>query len=197
MTACTLEQWAIAQEGEYLFWQTADRTRLCRTLDALYVNALQIDEATVAGCSILDLGGGPMPLAALLDLPFASLTVVDPLPNVSRCIRPRPNVQRMRMPAEDYTGPLSDEVWGYNVLQHVIDPAMVLETAKRHARFRVRWFDWVDTPLADHHPHSLTAAEILAQFAGWPITHEERGSFLTDTGVEQQFLALVAERPPT
>jgi len=80
VTAIDTQRWQEAQAGELAFWNSADRTDLARYLDTIYAKELQITPDAVAGLSVLDLGGGPMPLASLLNLPTASLTVVDPLP---------------------------------------------------------------------------------------------------------------------
>ena len=189
--AVSLARWQEAQKGEAEFWQSEDRTALCRQLDATYAKELQINEHTVAGLSVLDIGGGPYPIAQLLTLPVAHVTVVDPLPYAD--IQDPPNVTRIVQAAESYSGPVFDEVWGYNVLQHVIDPAAVLRTAKAHAGNMVRWFDWVETKIESHHPHSLQAEWIRAQFDdGWRVLTFTRGTMMV--GRVQRFVALIAER---
>lgn len=190
MTAIPLERWQEAQKGEAEFWSSADRTALCKYLDGLYVNQLQITPEAIQGKTVLDLGGGPYPLAILLGLPIASVTVVDPLPFANVLLDPL--VKRITAPAETYSGPRCDEVWGYNVLQHVIDPAAVIATALRHALTRVRWFDWVDSPIASHHPHSLKAEWLIEQFAGWKLTVCSKGSVRVPK--VQHYCAVVAER---
>jgi hypothetical protein len=185
------ERWAAAQAGELEFWAGADRTALCRELDALYAEWLGITAASTEGLTVLDIGGGPMPLAVLYALPLKAYTVVDPLPHVETGIVSRLNMTRVQMTAEDYAGGVCDEAWGYNVLQHVLDPAAVLATAKRHARV-VRWFDWVDTPVAEHHPHSLTSEWLTAQFADWHILSDYRSR---SDRFKQSFSAIVAWRP--
>lgn len=184
LTAISRERWAVAQEAEAAFWAAEDRVPLCRNLDALYRRALALDDAT--GATVLDLGGGPYPIASLLDLPVAACTVVDPLPFTD-------GLPRWQGRAEDYVGPSVDEVWGYNVLQHVTDPAAVIATAKRHARRRVRWFDWVETPIEDHHPHRIPAGWLAAQF---PV---DRWRVATTGGriaspLSQRYESVIAER---
>ena len=80
VTAIDTQRWQEAQAGELEFWQSADRTELARYLDRIYMAELGITMDAVRGLSVLDLGGGPMPMARLFDLPIAALTVVDPLP---------------------------------------------------------------------------------------------------------------------
>ena len=193
--AISEERWTEAQAGELAFWQSGDRTLLARQLDQVYMRALQITAETVTGLNVLDIGGGPMPLAVLLNLPVASLTVVDPLP-MSAALPPRSfPVVRHVAPAETYRGGMADEVWGYNVLQHVQDPAAVLETAKLHADIRVRWFDWTGTPIESHHPHSIDPNWLRKQFSdGWSVTVDERAAIPVGLHAPQSYIALVAQR---
>jgi hypothetical protein len=185
-------RWQEAQAGELEFWNGADRTELARYLDRIYMAELGITMDAVRGLSVLDLGGGPMPMAQLFDLPLAALTVVDPLPVATAGAAPPFSLVRFIKPAEDYEGMACDEVWGYNVLQHVRDPAAVLETAKAHAVHRIRWFDWVDSKIEFHHPHSISADWLVSQFDGWRLSTLKRGSVRVPK--VQHFVALVAER---
>jgi hypothetical protein len=187
VTAISVDKWAEAQAGELEFWRSADRRALAEYLDTLYIGALGITPESVKGLSVLDLGGGPLPMAWLMGLPIGELTVVDPLP-----IDTTAPFLRVMAPAEDYVGPQCDEVWGYNVLQHVRDPAAVIETAKAHATQRVRWSDWVDSPIASHHPHSISADWLVSQFDGWRLSTLKRGSVRVPK--VQHYVAIVAER---
>lgn len=185
-------RWLEAQEGEREWWKASDRRHLIRRLSTWYAELLGINATVTEGKTILDIGGGPMPLALLLDLPFDWLTVVDPLCTLYRP-HPLPNVARVAIAAEDFNSGKADEVWGYNVLQHVIDPAAVLETAKRHAAGKVRWFDWTDTPIEKHHPHTITADWLISQFPApeWRLLLSRRGYH---TAHKQYYCAVVAER---
>lgn len=182
-------RWLLAQEGERDWWKASDRSQLIRGLSAWYAELLGITPAVTWNKTILDLGGGPMPLALLLGLPFDWLTVVDPLCTLFRP-DPLPNVCRVAITAEDFNSGLAAEVWGYNVLQHVIDPAAVIEVAKRHCASTVRWFDWTETRIEKHHPHSISADWLASQFDGWRV-RERRGYH---TAHRQHYVAIIAER---
>ena len=60
----------------------------------------------------------------------------------------------MPIAGEDLTGTGFDEVWIYNVLQHVMDPAVVIENAKRAGKI-IRLFEWLEIGVAPGHPHNL------------------------------------------
>jgi hypothetical protein len=53
-----------------------------------------------------------------------------------------------------------DEVWIYNVLQHVDDPELVIANARKAADL-IRIFEWLDVPAYEGHPHELKADELL------------------------------------
>lgn len=186
-------RWAIAQQCERDWWRAADRTGQVSQSAPWYAELLGIARASINGRSVLDLGGGPFPIGLVLDLPLAQLTIVDPLATLMSSVT-LPDVVRVAMPAEEYAGPTCDEVWGYNVLQHVIDPAAVLNTAKYHARRVIRWFDWVDTAIYPVHPHTISAQWLINQFPheDWRITSEILGSVMVPH--EQFYIAIVAER---
>lgn len=181
-------QWSEAQAVEAVWWRaTPARMAEVAAGHAWIREALDLDAAALDGVSVTDLGGGPVPIVGHADLPLATRIVVDPL-TVGGWPCPVP-VTRIVAVAEDYQGPQTDEVWGYNVLQHARDPLAVLETAKAHAVHRVRWLEYVDTPLAVHHPHSTRADWLLGQFSGWDVWRQVQGAY---EGV--QFVALVADR---
>jgi hypothetical protein len=185
MIAISEARWQEAQKGELEFWNGGDRRALASELHALYARELSLSVVTVAGKSVLDLGAGPFPIGAALALPLHAYVCIDPIDwNYDP-----PDTGRVVSRAEEYRGPYVDECWGYNVLQHVLDPRAVINVAKAHAPL-VRWFDWIDTPVESHHPHSISADWLLSMFAEWRIVSERRG-----TSHSQRYVALVAERP--
>lgn len=110
---------------------------------------------------MLDIGGGPVSLL-LKTTGGGTLTVVDPCPFprwVARRYREH-GVDLIQATAEDYRPPHRyDEVWVYNVLQHVSDPEAVIATA-REAGDRLRIFEWTGIPPDEMHPHVLEPEEL-------------------------------------
>ncbi len=45
------------------------------------------------------------------------------------------------------------EVWLLNVMQHVLDPEVFINTAKQFGG-RIRFFEPIDQPITDYHPHT-------------------------------------------
>jgi len=91
-----------------------------------------------------------------------------------------------------------EEVWGYNCLQHVQVPEMIMDVVRSLQPRRIRWFEWIDVPTSDVHPHTIEEK--------W-LTHELmknsdyqqvfRTVGLHETPIySQRFLAMVVERKP-
>ena len=64
-----------------------------------------------------------------------------------------------------------DEVWIYNVLQHVQDPKLIIENARRAGKL-IRIFEWIDIPPHEGHPHELKR-ELLEEWLGLRGTVED------------------------
>ena len=126
----------------------------------------------VIGKRVLDMGGGPVSML-LKTVGLVEGAVVDPLkfpPWVYERYKAS-NIHGYVKSAEDadtlWTGTkVFDEVWIYNVLQHVHDPAKIIANAKRLAPV-LRIFEWIDMPVYPGHPHSLTK-ESLEGWIGKP-----------------------------
>jgi 2-polyprenyl-3-methyl-5-hydroxy-6-metoxy-1,4-benzoquinol methylase len=117
------------------------------------------------GKKVLDVGGGPVSLL-LKCLNLGKGHVIDP------CDYPEWTMERYKaagitfdkgMAEEmDYTG--FDEVWIYNLLQHVQDPAKIVANALKAGKI-VRVFDWLEIA-GPGHPHYLVEDEMNKWFKG-------------------------------
>jgi predicted nicotinamide N-methyase len=198
VSAISEARWQVAQQHEAAWWA---KFRASLTPDHLAVaiadghhftaGVLDIRPATITGSTVLDIAGGPYPLASAVDAyHIKRYVVVDPAdyPEAD-------GVRRVKVCAEDYTGEGATEVWGYNVLQHVRDPAAVMQKVRARAHERIRWFDVVDTPIYPVHPHSITADWLRGELSrdGFRIARDIDGSRLVE-GARQKWVALVAER---
>lgn len=119
----------------------------------------------LAGRSVLDIGGGPSSML-LKCVDGGELVVCDPCPYpIWTAARYRAaGVTVAQVPAERLDWPRHDfhEAWIYNCLQHVESPARVVANALEHLAPGgiLRVFEWIDTPVAPGHPHTLTAADL-------------------------------------
>jgi SAM-dependent methyltransferase len=133
----------------------------------------QWGEFNVLGKSILDIGCGPWSML-LRCYNAGRLVGVDPLqypPSVVRRYR-NYGIEFLNLPGEQIPPPEQqacfgyfDEVWIYNVLQHVVDPQKVLQNAIASAA-KLRIIEWVNIPPHPGHPHMLTAEALLQWLPG-------------------------------
>jgi len=116
------------------------------------------------GKSILDIGSGAYSLL-LKCTNFKDSVVSDPLMNdfpewvIKRYITH--GLKPAMSSGEDLDGLKRsfDEVWFYNVLEHVYDPKKIIDNAKRLGKI-VRVFEWLDTKQSIGHLQLLTESKM-------------------------------------
>ena len=115
-----------------------------------------------AGESILDVGGGPYSLLLKCE-GFSRAVVVDP------CIYPDwvyarydiCKIEHIASPGEELDKVFNlkkdifDEIWFYNVLEHVYNPEEIVKNAIGLGKI-IRVFEWIDTYVSNGHPNILT-----------------------------------------
>jgi len=199
----TAHVWTQAQRAEREYWcpTDADAWVMRRAAEqeqlALYAGLLGLTPDRVRGRSVLDLGCGPQGLLLTMAPFLRRGMAVDPLmfAGQDEARYAAAGILRIIEPAETFRAPNDerfDEVWCYNVLQHVMDPERVLETARMHADW-VRLFEWLHVPASVVHPHVITVPMIERAFAGWREVRRVHG-IARAHGWSQQFLAAVFER---
>ena len=111
------------------------------------------------GKSVIDMGGGPTSL--LLKCQNVKGTVIDPckFPDWVGGRYKAAGIKYFQIKAEDLTLAQADEVWIYNVLQHTVDPELIIKNARKAAG-TIRLFEYIDTGTSDGHPHELTEAKL-------------------------------------
>ena len=109
---------------------------------------------------ILDIGGGPSSML-LKTTNLKQGKVVDPIeyPFWTKVRYAYKNIDVQVAPGEDIIDTGWDEVWIYNCMQHAIDPAKIINNAKKAAPV-LRIFEWIDVPAHDGHPHELTESNL-------------------------------------
>lgn len=134
-------------------------------------------ELQMGNRSVLDVGGGPVSMT-LRCLNARYPTVVDPCEWPASVMRRYQNygVHFVRAPAEELNAQqlalrVYDEVWMYNVLQHVQDPVKVLQNAVARVSPTgvLRVFEWINIPTDACHIHTLTSEEMLNWLKGCTI----------------------------
>lgn len=126
---------------------------------------------------ILDIGGGAYSLLLkCLNIGEDSF-VIDPLMmRHPAWVNMRYNclgVNAITLKGEDvlpfFEGQVFDEVWFYNVLEHVEDPEIIVKNAKKIAKV-IRVFEWLDTRINVGHIHSLNEETMNKWLGGYGKT---------------------------
>lgn len=140
-----------AQDWEKDWWGTCQNSYSEETKQLLYADRMGLvrcpDGKTpyrfdMKGISVLDIGGGPASL--LLKCVNVNGKVVDPL-DFPKWVYDRYELAGIAyelVPGEELNEAGYDEVWIYNVLQHVEDPEKIIENAMKAAKL-IRIFEWV------------------------------------------------------
>lgn len=172
-----MNQWQHTQDHELEFWDTCTRTFVEEQKQFFYATRMKLDfvdyplsDIDFEGKSILDIGSGPTSIL-LKSKNYSKATALDPLmdkfPSWVRDRYLSVGIKPLALPAEELDpNEKYDEVLIYNVLQHTIDPQLIIQKALRVAK-TVRIFEWLEVPTDDKHPHFLTK-ENLDKWLGKP-----------------------------
>lgn len=169
-TLTILEKWKIAQDEELKYWEGNYKSHsdgkmypaeyFEKSKQDTYMKHVKLlddyPDLSLDNKSILDLGGGPAsPL--LRCSKFIDSVVVDPC-RYSDSIIDRyseHNIDFINEPAETYkTKIVYDEVWMFNVLQHVYSVNDILSKIKYHG-YKIRIFEWLEVPTDKLHINIL------------------------------------------
>ena len=168
------DQWHDAQHDEKGWWDTCANTYWEETKQLVYARHMGItfreDERgpyliDLGAKSVLDIGGGPASLL-LKASKHSRRTVADPC-DYPKWVGERYKEQgieykQLKGEEVDSLSTAYDEVWLYNCLQHVDDPAKIIRNAfgvlNPGGIFRI--FEWINTPTNTAHPHSLTKIQL-------------------------------------
>ena len=73
------------------------------------------------------------------------------------------NLEWIMAPVEEIDLPESDEIWLFNVMQHIIDPELFIEKCKAATK-TIRYFEPINYPTCLYHPHSFTMGDFKRWF---------------------------------
>jgi 2-polyprenyl-3-methyl-5-hydroxy-6-metoxy-1,4-benzoquinol methylase len=126
-----------------------------------YANAGKWPCYNLVGRSVLDIGGGPTSMLLKCENKGLASRVEDPCdyPDWIKARYASVGIGYGRTRGEElqypqYTSGIWDEVWIYNVLQHVEDPELIITNARKVAPV-IRIFEWIDLPHHEGHPQEL------------------------------------------
>ena len=134
----SLERWKLAQENEITHHDPVSESSL-NHYKGSYQHVLDYWGISfdLAGKSILEIGPGRIGCLLFCEN-FKQSYVLDPLPFPdSEPLYHQKSIQVIQEPAETAIFPKVDEIWLINVLQHVIDPDLILTKALNTGIVRV------------------------------------------------------------
>ena len=156
MVSITHDRWLQAQEAERGYHKEDFDTGRAHYADSYrqyFSHVGKPGNPTV----IVEIGPADFPALAYVEHLQGSL-IIEPMP--SDYLK-RFNIPIITEPAETAIYE-ADEVWLFNVLQHVINPGEIVERAKKQAKM-IRFFEPINTAINDAHPWSLT----MGMFKEW------------------------------
>ncbi len=175
-----METWDKAQEWEKSWHGKCLNTYREETKQLVYAKkmGLEIDYGIdVKGKSILDIGGGCVSLL-LKTRNLKNGTVIDPLeyPSWVYSRYASAKIETIVNKAENLDLEQKyDEVWIYNCLQHVVNPELIIQRAKKVCQ-TIRIFEWLNIPTNTGHIHELKK-EKLDEWLGGKGNIEELNEY--------------------
>lgn len=120
-----------------------------------YLKHFMLDFNSFKDCTVLEIGPADFPCVRYLK-GIKEATVIEPMPSerlakeLSHC-----PAKLVKWPAEEVDFPEVDFTILFNVLQHVQDPYIIVEKAKRVSK-RILFFEPLENGLSDTHLWNLT-----------------------------------------
>jgi hypothetical protein len=169
MGSITIERWKEAQQAETKYHRDPKEKLLKIYRDSYrqYFKYVGLGN-DLQGKKIIEIG--PAHIPALYFCTNYEGVIIEPMESeILRDITIEKNIRLIKEPAEYVDLKGYDEAWLFNVLQHVIDPDLLIYNIKRSVKL-IRFFEPVNMGTAPQHPHAFT----INDFINW---------FFTDTKI--------------
>lgn len=178
-----MNEWQTAQEWEQAWHDNCINSFHEEEKQMVYAEKMGLVKVRTAksphnynleGKNILDIGGGAYSLLLKCLNIGSYTTVIDPLMNKHpdwvreryECLGVTPLAMKGEDVDEAFQDVTFDEVWMYNVLEHVEDPEKIVKNAKKLGKI-IRIFEWVDTRVNIGHIHSLSEENLNKWLGGF------------------------------
>ena len=174
------ERWEEAQSGEIHHYDYNNEENYKNSVYIILRDHFNIDpENDLVGKKILESGGGCSPAISFCKGLKKSVNVEPLYDKFPEEIKEKLNnlkIESVSIGFEDYKKRAKfDEVWFFNVLQHVRDPFLQIENAKRIAKI-IRVFEPIDTAINNEHPHTFSMEFFREQFPNTEVKMYHGGS---------------------
>lgn len=119
---------------------------------------LNVNLSALKDKSILEIGPALFSVGLYIDC--KKFSCIEPLfekfPNEIKKLYENKNIKVFTDPAEEFLHYSNfDEIWIFNLLQHVVNPELILSKCKESNK-TLRIFEPINTPTDSMHPHSLS-----------------------------------------
>lgn len=181
------ERWERAQEGESHHYDYQNRENYKHAATIILRDHFNVDmDKDLVGKKILESGGGCYP-AVYFCKGLKKAVNVEPLyyqfPDDIKSLMNDSGIESCSVGFEDFLQEDQliseeekfDEVWFFNVLQHVRDPYLQIENAKKISKI-IRLFEPIETAINNEHPHSFTIEFFREQFPNTEVSRYRGGS---------------------
>lgn len=163
--AIDINRWKQAQEGEKQFHvkESVDSSlENYKLAYSYYFKYLGIDP-NLDGKSIIEIGPGRIS-SLLFCTNYSKSYVLEPTDyeGIDHLYQ-NPDLVIVKERAEVFEYPQVDEVWMFNLLQHVQSPDQIIENSKRAAK-TIRFFEPIDLPTNNEHPFTFSRADFVEYF---------------------------------
>lgn len=161
----TIDRWLQAQAGEKEHHEV-DPVEVSyehyRKAYDYYFKYLDIDK-DLKGKSVIEIGPGRI-AALLFCTDWGKAYIFEPThyEGVSH-LYDREDMELCNHTIEESKLPMVDEVWLFNVLQHVQDPDLLISKCKASAKV-IRFFEPVDLPVNNEHPFTFSVEDFRGYF---------------------------------
>lgn len=110
--------------------------------------------------------------------------IIEPMPSsLLRNTCDKAGFTLLTKPAEEIDFPKVDEVWLMNVLQHVLDPNIIIDKAKKASKI-IRFFEPIEAGKDKAHHHEFTMGFFIGHF-GDCVQYYEAGQGIHDFHTHQ------------
>lgn len=174
------ERWLIAQENERKYHNGAheDSVNVYRGSYEQYFSYLNAT-TDQTGKSIIEIGCADVP-ALMFCTGYKPSFIIEPMPSeiLKNIISTLP-ITLLEDPAENVDFPEVDEVWLLNVLQHVMDPDLIIEKCKKAAKV-IRFFEPINCGTDICHLHNFTMEYFEKHFGDCVINYPDHTGKVTN-----------------
>lgn len=172
----SIENWSIAQTEEI-------KHHICHSLEysdkfygkmyEYYFKYLDINNEDLKGKTILEIG--PARMSALLYCKnYGDSHIVEPIKYEGvDCFYSGTSINFIRESYETCDSPVVDEIWLLNVMQHIMDPDIFIEKAKKSAKV-IKFFEPIDEKITLYHPHTYSKEDYESYFGDCVKLYSEK-----------------------